>query len=71
MRIWFLQVFFHIFDLRFALWEQEVQSIIGAKNSARPGTIIHGDHLGQSFILKSDFGFGEPFLHFRAKIFFC
>ncbi len=59
-------MFFHIFYLRFALWEQESRSIIGTK-TVLSGAIIHGDSLGQNFILKLDFGLGEPFLHFRGK----
>ncbi len=40
------------------------------ENGAWADTIIHGDSLGKNFVLKSDFGFEEPFLHFRGKLYF-
>ncbi len=50
--------------------EQEAQSIFGAKTVLEADAIIHGDSLDTNFILKSDFGFEEPFLHFRGKLYF-
>ncbi len=42
------------------------------ENSAWADAIIHGDSLCKNFVLKSfkNFGFEEPFLHFRGKLYF-
>ncbi len=45
-------------------------SRFSVRNSAEADAIIHGDSLGKNFILRSGFGFEEPFLHFRGKLYF-